>query len=467
MNPGETIGTLPDRGVRSLRASTDLVAYTGHALIHAPEFNEMIMGVQRHVAPRPEQRWALVCRDTLSFATGFLGLLQAGKTVILPQTDQPSAVEVAQAGAVLTDDPVRFDGFTTVEITAAVCRREPVSGCPALDEQSRIELYTSGSTGRPKRVDKRLGQLHAEVAELEGKWGQVIGDAVVVATVPHHHLYGLLFRFLWPWWSRRPMYTPTCLQPFQLAEAIRQFDRCVVVSCPAIVTRVTEVETLRGRDSFAGLFSSGAPLPPDTAIRLASGLGQAVTEVYGSTETGGVAWRARREPADVLSWHQFSSVETRILNPDHNAQGRLLVRSPWTPSEEWVDTGDLAQCVPMGGFLLCGRADSVYKVEDKRLSITEMEERLGTHALVEEARVVILEGKRTSVGAVVVLNAAGRDLLAQDGIQSLRLTLVNWLRAWYDPVLIPRKWRFVPVMPGNGLGKIEKARLLELFAKAN
>lgn len=130
-----------------------------------------------------------------------------------------------------------------------------------------------------------------------------------------------------------------------------------------------------------------------------------------------------------------------------------------------MDTDDLAQMLPQRRFLLCGRADSVLKVEDKRVSLAEMERRLVAHGFVSEARLLVLKGKRNSVGAVVVLSTAGRRQLEQAGTRSVRKALMDWLRAWYDPVLVPRKWRFREAMPDNAMGKIEQAGLQALFTE--
>jgi len=452
-----------EQGRRTFGASQDIVVYTENGAVDAMGFKRMVDGISLQMMRRTEQRWALVCNDTLWFAVGFLALSQAGKMIILPQTNQLSSVQAAHADAILTDQPTHFGSAVTLDIT-----QEPgvdAHGSVKLDEKLNIELYTSGTTGRPKRVDKLLGQLHAEVMELEQKWGSMLGDAVVVATVPHHHLYGLLFRFLWPWWMRRPIYAPTCTQPFMLRESARRFGRCAVVSSPAFLTRVNDYSVFQAVHAYAGVFTSGAPLPQETAVGLAAELGQAVIEVYGSTETGGIAWRARGHDTDDMSWQPFASVQTEISASDCCVPGRLLVCSPWTWRREWVDTGDLAQRHLHERFLLCGRADNILKVEDKRASLAEMEERLAAHELVNEARMVILEGKRVSVGAVVVLSAMGHVQIAQDGVQAVRALLIKMLRDCYDPVLVPRKWRFVPTIPGNSMGKIERAQLQALFTE--
>jgi len=449
----------------SLSVRQHIVAYTENGVIDAVGFGRLVAGITLQVRNLPEQRWALVCQDTLWFAAGFLALTQASKTIILPQTNQPSSVQTARATAILTDQPMRFSSFVTLDPAQAA--DADGLGSMDLDPQLNIELYTSGSTGQPKRVDKYLGQLHAEVTELENMWGGMLGDAVVVATVPHHHLYGLLFRFLWPWWMKRPFYTLTCTQPFMLSESARRFGRCVLVSSPAFLTRVTDDGVLTRGEAYPGLFSSGAPLPQETAIRLASQLGHPVIEVYGSTETGGVAWRSRNHPTDDQSWRPFPSVQTEISAAESDMPGRLRVCSPWTWHGEWVDTGDLSERHSRERFLLHGRADNILKVEDKRASLVEMQERLAAHELVSEARMVLLEGKRMSVGAVVVLNARGRNEAEREGVEAVRRELIKQLRVCYDPVLIPRKWRFVPLMPGNSMGKTEKAELQALFKEGH
>jgi len=114
---------------------------------------------------------------------------------------------------------------------------------------------------------------------------------------------------------------------------------------------------------------------------------------------------------------------------------------------------------------LLGRADDVVKFEDKRVSLSEMRARLLTHAWVQDARLLLIQGRRTLIGAVVVLNPPGRAALAEFGATAVRAALRAWLRNSYELVLIPRKWRFVDALPDNDMGKVEHQRLLRLFEK--
>ncbi len=460
MNAPDQVNSFADQRHRISDIQQRVIARGDSGDLLAGEFQRRVAGIAGCLLQRPEQRWALVCDDTLWFAAGFLALAQARKTLILPQTGGPESAAEAQAAAVLTDQPARFPSFASVDVTAV-----PEAGAPVstdLDDALPVELYTSGSTGRPKRVDKLLGQLRAEVTALEARWGPALGDALVLGSVPHHHLYGLLFRVLWPLWAGRPLYAPVCAQAHEFKAAARRFGRCLIVSSPAFLTRVTDFAMLQPPDAFAALFSSGAPLPAATAAKIAGEMGRAAIEVYGSTETGGIAWRTWEPERGQTAWQPFAQLETALLGA---TPGLLRVRSPWTWKADWMDTDDLAQMLPQRRFLLCGRADSVLKVEDKRVSLAEMERRLVAHGFVSEARLLVLKGKRSSVGAVVVLSTAGRRQLGQTGTRSVRKALMDWLRAWYDPVLVPRKWRFREAMPDNAMGKIEQAELQALFTE--
>jgi acyl-coenzyme A synthetase/AMP-(fatty) acid ligase len=460
MNPAAV--TAPT--ARTLPGSAAVAAYTSLGPVSADDLRRRASGAAAALAKRPERRWALACDDTLAFAVGLLALARTGKTVVLPHAPQTGSLTAAQGiEAVLTDAPGRFPGHAVLDIAEA-------AETPARDEDPEpdaglvLELYTSGSTGEPKRVEKTWGQLQTEVESLEREYGELLGDAAVIATVPYHHLYGLLFRVLWPLHAGRPLYAPTCLQPYALKEAAAAFTRCVLVSSPAFLTRVEDIAAaFPPRDAIAGLFSSGAPLPAETAERIHRDLGRAATEVYGSTETGGVAWRATASAAAPRPWQPFPAVETELREDAEGGKTRLWVRSPWTWRAGWVDTGDAVELVAHGRFELKGRADSVVKLEDKRISLAEMARWLGAHEWVAEARLVLVPGKRQVIGAAVVLNPAGRRELVAQGERALREALAAVCRARYEAVLCPRKWRFPDALPVNDMGKTEERRLLELF----
>jgi 3-hydroxymyristoyl/3-hydroxydecanoyl-(acyl carrier protein) dehydratase len=127
--------------------------------------------------------------------------------------------------------------------------------------------------------------------------------------------------------------------------------------------------------------------------------------------------------------------------------------------------GDRIALAPGGGFVLEGRADRVVKVGEKRLSLPEMERALGEHPAAEEAALLVLEhaGERR-VHAVVAPSALGQELLARGGRRALRAALTQHLADRFDPVLLPRAWRFVDALPRDAQDKLPQAALRALFS---
>lgn len=438
------------------------VALSGERSLSRAEFWQRVNGLSAAIAAHPAQRWALVCEDSSWFAAGLFALANAHRGIVLPQAPQAGSLSVsgAQIDAVLTDQPQRFAGFTVLSATEAGHSDSATPRMP--DDDVLIESWTSGSSGAPKCVAKSFAQLRLEVAALEREWGARLGDALVIGTVPHYHLYGLLVRVLWPLLAGRTFLTGTCLQPVEL-RAYAAARTCILVSSPAFLSRIGDCSVLPPAECIAAVFSSGAPLPDASAELLQRDWGHAPIEIYGSTETGGIAWRAWSGADQRGLWQLINGVEIELR--EEPAGMRLWVKSGFTWRGDWMATGDLARLHTDGRFMLLGRADDVVKFEDKRVSLSEMRARLVAHEWIEEARLLLLEGRRTVIGAVVILNPQGRAALAASGKLAVRDALRAWLRRSYEPILIPRKWRFPDALPDNAMGKIEHSRLQRLFEK--
>lgn len=423
------------------------------------------------LATAPERRWLVQTEDAYAFAVTLFAVAHTGGVVILPPNAQPGTL-ARIAGEV--------DGFIAdvPEVIAAGDRRAAIAPLGHPDAGWRppgdldadapfVEFHTSGTTGDSRRVPKRLRHLDLEVALLESVFGAAVGAARIYATVSHQHIYGTLFRVLWPLaaqraFSRRPFLYGGALAALSAGDA-------ALVSSPVQLRAMAEAHALGGMRPLA-VFSSGAPLDENTAIAVAEATGVAVTEVFGSTETGGVAWRRRPRGGD-LPWHLLPGIEAAA-----DADGNLSVTSALVSVGQaecgergWhrFVMGDRAEVLPDGTFFLHGRADRIVKVGAKRLSLPEMESEIARSPLVEEAALVALPRRfGLRVGAVVVLSAAGRDRLQADGRASLVRRLAESLAPYFDRVLLPRAWRLVARLPRNPQGKITDADLRALFARS-
>jgi hypothetical protein len=180
--------------------------------------------------------------------------------------------------------------------------------------------------------------------------------------------------------------------------------------------------------------------------------------MLGSSETGGIAWR---EPLRARGWTPLPGVRCRL-----DAEGILEVCSPFAGGAGFVATGDCASLLPDGAIELLGRADQIVKLEEKRISLDAMAQRLCAHAWVSEARIVAIDGTRMQLGAVLVLGDEGRIELQQQGRRVFNARLRDYLLQFFERQATPRKWRYVERMPANSQGKIAVADLRALFADA-
>ena len=407
------------------------------------------------ILDRKVQEWVLCISDSYDFAVAFCAVLGSGNSVFLPGNVQPETLSaLAASGRGYLHDGEAVAGFAA---TISLPLGEPGASDDkfTVDDVDglRITLLTSGSTGQPKAVTKSFANLLTEVCVLEEMWGDVVRGSRVVATVTHRHIYGLLFRVLWPLLAGNPFDRRLLVFPEEvLAEA---GPDTVVISSPALLTLFTGSTAKPCR----AIFSSGGLLPYDAAVACRNVLGFLPFEVFGSTETGGVAWRQQFHPD--TPWTLFPGVNVQIGDDQS-----LIVQTPYvTPSVPLV-TGDAVCAVGDRQFVWQGRMDRIVKIAEKRISMAEVERVLGQCEWVRAAAVVVLgEPDHPVLGAVVVLTPAGHLALQELGTGLFRLQLRAVLRRWLEPAAIPRRYREVDVLPVNAQGKLVQQALCTLFAK--
>lgn len=430
-------------------------AFTDHGTLTRAQLRAAVAGWRARFAREPGQRIGLFHEDAAEFAVRLLGAWAAGKQVHLPGDRLPATL--ARLGA-------QVDAFAGQLPAAVQLEGEDAGGNPAAmaspigREDVALVLMTSGSTGDPVAVGKRLRQLDAEVAALEQRFGPALDDpargrAEIAGTVSHQHIYGLLFRVLWPLASGRPLRATRLSTPEQMASrpAGRPF---ALVASPAHLKRLPETLdwTAFGAD-LVQVFSSGGPLAAEASDAALALWGRRPVEVYGSTETGGIAERADPRGA----WTPLPGVEWRLDG------GQLAIRSAHLPSATaWFQTADRA-AGEGSGFVLLGRADRVAKIEERRISLDAIERRLAVVPGLGAARVILLPGDRARVAVVAEVTSEGAVRLEREGKATFARNVRGWLVDHVDPIALPRRWRFVDRLPVNAQGKTTEAALAALF----
>jgi acyl-coenzyme A synthetase/AMP-(fatty) acid ligase len=415
------------------------------------DFAQRAGGIARALAGRTERRWLIRTEHPLDFIAALLAVLHSGRRAVIPPGPQPGMIEQLRPAY----DAIVGEGApATLDLRDIAASRHPFSPIDA--RAARVDLFTSGSSGEPKRVEKSLAQLETEAAALESCWGAAIGPATMVATVPHHHIYGMLFRLLWPLASGRRFDAALCVDPALLLDTLERAGDAVLVSSPAHLTRLPELISLESlKPRVRRIFSSGGPLPASTAVEYKRRFGAAPTEVYGSTESGGVGWREQDGSDESATWTPFAGLALRL-----DPQGALCLRSPYVADEAWLTMGDAAELLPDGRFRLKGRLDRIVKIEGKRISLPELEHALRQHPWVLDAAVVPLAGGKEALGAVVVLREGSR---LESGREPLVGALREFLLERFERVLVPRQWRFPERLPSDDRGKLTAAGLGAMF----
>jgi acyl-coenzyme A synthetase/AMP-(fatty) acid ligase/3-hydroxymyristoyl/3-hydroxydecanoyl-(acyl carrier protein) dehydratase len=456
--------TDPCRALRA-RGPDALVGWTRtspDAPPHAMRSGPFLLRVQawRALALRTRGRdVALYLDDSLEFAAALLGAWQCGKTVWL------TADTCAASCAALASSVDAFFGQFPVDCAPLLpapdddCLLDASTLAP---EFAALVVHTSGSTGAAQAIAKRLSQLSSEVATLETLFGARVHGADVVATVSHQHIYGLLFKVLWPLAAGRPIDAHGVNFPEQLAQQLGRRP-CILVASPAHLKRLPQhLDWTQAQQCLRAVFASGGILALDVALSVLDVLGQVPIEVYGSSETGGIAWRQRSSgnPEGDDGWQALPGVDWRIDS------GMLEVRSPHLAIDGWLRLADRVQQGSAGRFLLLGRSDRIVKIEEKRISLEAIEAALLASSLVAQARVIALPefaGQRQRLAALVVPSDPGATILFEGGKLALNRRLRAALAGAVDPVALPRRWRYLDQMPQDAQGKTTQRQLLALL----
>ncbi len=419
------------------------------------------------------RRWLVDTEDTYRVAVVLLAAARIGARACLPPNlgSGTLAELAAECTVVFTDTAAKLQGDIASVDPLSFGLRGAGTHAPqpvAVDrDRPWVELFTSGSSGPGRLVTKAMRHLEDEVVALEQMFGAGLeADTPVFATVSARHLYGLLFRLLWPLSTLRPMARMAALLPDELMPPVAQSGGAVVVSTPVHLRHLAAWPALAATaPAVRELFSSGGALETDTALALAAAIGRAPVEIFGSTETGGVAWRRPSIEDPEPDWTVFAPVHI-----DAQEQ-QLTVESPFVTAPAPEGTVGAARW-RMGdrierrgtSFRLLGRSDRVVKIAEKAFSLPEIEADLARHPLVEQVAVGTLEMPgATRLGALVVLTAEGRLRLAEIGRRALGRELAEHLAPHWDRVALPRRWRFVEALPADERGKLAAAAVTALL----
>ena len=309
-----------------------------------------------------------------------------------------------------------------------------------------VVFTTSGSTGGPKRIVKTFESLAKETAMHRDYYLSQWNGAekpLFLSTVEKDHMYGTLWRVMLPETLGCKVDDDVIMSPEVLIAKMKNAKKVFLVTTPSFLSRFTAYASEYDvPQNTVEIITSGAMLPDAISKATAKTFGVEPRQIYGSTETGGIASRRGNG-----LWEPFKPVKLGIND------GRLLVKSPFSFRRKYL-MGDGIEFANEGkSFILLGRRDRLVKINEERVNLAEMEENVARIGL-GECALAVLEGPRGPyLGAVV----AGTP---RSALETRRLMLPIFPKG-----TVPKKVRFVEALPRNAQGKVVNGEVLKCLTK--
>lgn len=299
-------------------------------------------------------------------------------------------------------------------------------------ENKQYIFHTSGSSGEPKIIKKSYECVLAEGQDL-AEFFKFSPDTVFVSTVTPDFMYGTTFTVMLPKVLGCKVDEERVLYP----EDIKDYEKYVFVSTPSFLEKLAKYNfTFKHKPQM--IISAGAKLADDVFEYLEK-ISLGVTEIYGSTEAGVIAYRQCTR--DNLKFFENVTYKNNTIKSPYFDEAELTLN----------DEIEFLQ----NGFVVKKRNDRIVKIQEKRVSLSEVENILNASEFVEKSYCLKLDDK---LCAAAVLTSKGQKFLEEKG----KLELIKLLKMSGKASLC-KKWRFLYDLPVTERGKINRERITEIF----
>lgn len=258
-------------------------------------------------------------------------------------------------------------------------------------ENFSFTYFTSGTTGLALGALKTNENILEEVKEIIVLL-QNYKIKKVIVTVPFIHFYGSLLGLFYPLIKGIDIILKEHFLPNDLLDLID--EQCLVVTTPLYIKALNRLDIKK--DLNKSLFvSSTAPLDKNIAKEFNNKFSCDILHLFGSTETGGIAYKYNDEDL----WTKFNTVKIST-----NKNKELKVKSPFVSSvlyenqfkqtRQEIQTFDYVE-IQDNKFKLLGRSSKIFKIAGKRFSTIEIENILEKHEEINKALVFVIASKNS------------------------------------------------------------------------
>lgn len=411
--------------------------------------------------------------------------LRRGCALVAPAVliaDRPSADAAAElAGSIPLVVTVDHGQLPFSEVTA-----EPADVLIADDADDCYLYFTSGATGRPKVVLHSYGRMN-QALNSSNVLGFGPGTRSLIIP-PVFHVAGAV------WVAQNLLAGSTIVfdsGTSSILELVAEAGVTHALMVPTLIQMVLAEQERTGRStpSLQLIAYGTSPITPSLLATAMTRLGCSFTQMYGTTEAGGVITSLTTQ--DHLAYggggdrlrsagRPLPGIEVKVVDPATGAAlgvgqiGELVVRAPWMMRGYWHDREATAEVVDADGWLhthdaahlddegyvyIRGRLDDVIITGGENVHPGEVEEVLAAlPGIVSAALVGIPDRHWGEMVAAAVVSDADGSLTEQDVIDFCRGRLAGYK--------CPRRVIFVDELPRNATGKVVRRGVRDLVLSA-
>ena len=274
--------------------------------------------------------------------------------------------------------PVLYD----TNITSIAPRVESVD-FNTFPTDTSVLFFTSGTTGEPTGALKSKENITKELQVLKELFSP-LGIERVIVTVPLIHIYGFLAGVLLPKALNAEVVLKEEFLPHELIE-LAEDKKTLCITNPVFLKVLNKLNITQKYPHITFLSSTGK-LDAEIANALNTKLDTTIYQLFGSTETGGIAYKIN----DDALWRPLSGVEIsqegENLSVDSPFISDYLIEEGLVKVQKPFVTTDIIE-MKEEKFKLLGRNSEIIKISGKRISILEIESLLEKSDFIEEALV--------------------------------------------------------------------------------
>jgi malonyl-CoA/methylmalonyl-CoA synthetase len=411
---------------------------------------------------KPGDRVALQAEKSAEVIMIYLGVLRAG-AVFVPLN---AAYTQAEIGYFLSDSEPKVFVADPPAFVREAATYGPLKKAVSREGGDLASLiYTSGTTGRSKGAMLSHRNLAENALALHQAWGFTDKD-VLLHALPVFHVHGLFVALHCALLSGAPM---IWLPKFSDAEVLAGLKRAtVMMGVPTFYTRLLASKdfTRESAPNVRVFISGSAPLLPSTFAEFEERTGQRILERYGMSEAVIITsnpLEGDRIPGSV--GFPLPGVELRIGGGDET--GVIQIRGPsvfsayWRMPEKTAEeftkdsffvTGDIGRVDADGRVWISGRAKDLiisggYNVYPKEVELV-LDELPG----ITESAVIGLPHPDFGEGVAAICTGASDEA-----------AIITAARKQLAAYKTPKRVIFVPDLPRNAMGKVQKNVLREQY----